>query len=210
VLAAGLASWLDPRLGLALTLAVPILPLGNVASALAGLYAIFAVGWLVLSWRDARHGLWFLCGPLLSMLGLLALVPIALSPVKGVARRAAQGAFAVLSTVLLAAVAGEPLPVAGGLADQLDVGPLDSVGSSATAIWTWLAHEPLVLAAATLIGAASALLPLVRTRWRFGIAGLGFAVTAASVLGGAGVGATIVVLLVWGGLALYSAAPRRA
>jgi hypothetical protein len=210
VLAAGLASWLDPRLGLALTLAVPILPLGNVASALAGLYAMFAIGWLVLSWRDARHGLWFLSGPLLSMLGLLALVPIALSPVRGVARRAAQGVLAVLSTVLLAAVAGEQLPVAGGLADRLDVGPLDSVGSSATAVWTWLAHEPLVLAAATLMGAASALLPLARTRWRYGIAGLGFAVTAASVLGGAGVAATVVVMLAWGGLALYSAAPRRA
>jgi hypothetical protein len=210
VLAAGLASWLDPRLGLALTLAVPILPLGNTASALAGLYAIFAAGWLVLSWRDARHGLWFLSGPLLSALGLLALVPIVLSPVRGVARRAAQGALAVLSTVLLAAVAGEQLPVAGGIAGPLAVGPLDSVGSSAAAIWSWLAHEPLVLAAATLMGAASALLPPLRSRWRFGIAALGLVVTAASVLGGAGIGATIVVLLVWGGLALYSAAPRSA
>jgi hypothetical protein len=210
VVVAGLASWLDPRLGLALTLAVPILPLGNITSALAGLYAIVAAGWLVLSWRDARHGLWFLSGPLLSALGLLALVPIALSPVKGVARRAAQGALAVLSTVLLAAAASEQLPIAGGIAEPLDVGPLDSIGSSAAAVWSWLAHEPLVLAAATLLGAASALLPLARNRWRFGIAGLGFVVTAASVLGGAGIGATIVVLLVWGGLAFHSAAPRRA
>jgi hypothetical protein len=210
VLAAGLASWLDPRVGLALTLAVPILPLGNVASALAGLYAIFAIGWLVLSWRDARHGLWFLSGPLLSMLGLLALVPIALSPVPGIARRAAQGALAVLSTVLLSAVAGKQLPVAGGLADRLDIGPLDSVGSSAAAIWTWLAQEPLVLVAAILMGAASALLPLARSRWRFGVAGLGFAVTAASVLGGAGIAATIVVMIAWGGFAVVSAAPRRA
>jgi hypothetical protein len=210
VLAAGLASWLDPRLGLALTLAVPILPLGNVAAALAAVYSMFAVGWLVLSWRDARHGLWFLSGPLLSALGLLALVPIALSPVKGVARRAAQGALAVLSTVLLAAVGGEQLPIAGGIAGPLDVGPLESVGSSAAAVWSWLAHEPLVLAAAALMGAASALVPLARNRRRYGIAGLGFVVTAASVLGGAGIGATIVVLIVWGGFALHSAAPRRA
>jgi hypothetical protein len=210
VLSAALASWLDPRLGLALTLAVPVLPLGNIAAALAGLYAIFAVGWLVLSWRDARHGLWFLSGPLLAAVGLLALLPIALSPVQGVARRAAQGALAVLSAVLLAAVAGEQLPVAGGVADGLDVGPLDSVGSSAAALWSWLAQEPLVLAAATLAGAASALLPVARKRWRFGIAGLGFVVTAASVLGGAAVGATIVVLIVWGAFAFVSAAPRRA
>jgi hypothetical protein len=210
VLATALASWVDPRLGLALALAAPILPLGNTALALAGLYAIFAAGWLVLSWRDARHGVWFLSGPLLAGLGLLALLPLALLPVKGIARRAAHGALAVLATVLLAAVGGEALPIAGGTAAPLGVGPLDSVGSAAAATWAWLAHEPLVLAAAILSAAASALLPSVRHRWRFGVAGVGFVVTAASVLGGAGVLSTIVVMLVWGGFAVVAAAPRRA
>ena len=64
VIATGLACWLDPRLGLALALAVPVLPLGNIAVAAATLYGLFAVGWLVVNWRDARHGLWFVAGPL--------------------------------------------------------------------------------------------------------------------------------------------------
>ncbi|HYI75797.1 MAG TPA: serine/threonine-protein kinase, partial [Gaiellaceae bacterium] len=105
VLATGAACWLDPRLGLALALAVPILPLGNVAAALAGVYAIFAVGWFAVHWRDARHGLWFMAGPLLGALGLLALVPLALVPVRNTARRAAHGVLSVLATVLLAATA---------------------------------------------------------------------------------------------------------
>jgi hypothetical protein len=210
VLVAGLASWLDPRLGLAVALATPILPLGNTAFALAGLYAIFAAGWLALSWRDARHGLWFLSGPILAAAGLLALVPLALLPVKGIVRRAAQGALALLSTVLLAAVGGDALPIAGGIAAPLGVGPLDSLGSAAAAVWAWLAHEPLVLVAAIVSAAAAALLPWARRRWRFGVAGVGFVVTAASVLGGAGVVATIVVMLVWGGFAVVAAAPRRA
>ena len=46
--------------------------------AAGGIYGIFAVGWLVLNWRDARHGLWFMGGPLLAVVGLLPLVPLAL------------------------------------------------------------------------------------------------------------------------------------
>ena len=210
VLATGLACWADPRLGLALALAVPILPLGNVAFALAGLYAIFAAGWLVASWRDARHGLWFMSGPVLATVGLLPLVPLALIPVRNTARRAAQGVLAVLSTVLLAAVANEQLPVAAGVTAPLDVGPLDSVGSAAGAVWTWLAHEPLVLAAAIVLGASAALLPWARRFSRGGVAGIAFVVTAASVLAGAGVASTIVVMLVWGGYALAAATARRA
>ena len=210
VIATGLACWLDPRLGLALALAVPIFPLGNVAVAVASVYAVFAVGWLALNWRDARHGLWFVAGPLLATVGLLPLVPLALIPVRNTARRAAHGVLAVLSTVLLAGVAGEQLPIAGGDAPALDVGPLDSVGSAATAVWSWLAHEPLVLVAAILVGAAAALVPWARRRAPLGVAAVGFAVTAASVLAGAGIASTIVVMLVWAGFGLVAAAPRRA
>jgi eukaryotic-like serine/threonine-protein kinase len=210
VLATGLACWADPRLGLAVALAVPILPLGNIAFALAGLYAIFATCWLVVSWRDARHGLWFMSGPILATVGLLPLVPLALIPVRSTVRRAAHGVLAVLSTVLLASVAGEQLPLAAGAASRLDVGPLDSIGSTATAVWAWLVHEPVVLAGAIVLGAAAALLPWARRYSRLGVAGLGFVVTAASVLAGAGVASTAVVLLVWGGYALAAAAPRRA
>ena len=210
VLATALASWLDPRLGLALALAVPIFPLGNVAVATAGLYGLFALGWLALNWRDARHGLWFVAGPLLAPLGLLPLVPLVLLPVTSTARRAAHGALAVLATVVLAAVAGDPLPIAGGAASPLGVDPLDSVGSAAAAVWAWLMHEPIVVAATVLIATSAALLPWARRLSRFGGAGIGFVVTAASVLAGAGAVSTIVVLLAWGSIAVAAAWPRRA
>jgi hypothetical protein len=210
VLATGLACWLDPRLGLAFALAVPIFPLGNVAVALAGLYGILAVGWLALNWRDARHGLWFASGPLLALVGLLPLVPLALIPVRNTARRAAHGAVAVLSAVLLAAVANDELPIAAGTGSALDVGPLDSVGAAAAAVWSWLAHEPLVLASAIVIGTAAAVLPWARRFSRVGVAGVGLVVVGASVLAGAGVATTIVVMLVWTGFSLFAAMPRRA
>jgi len=210
VIATGLACWLDPRLGLGLALAIPIFPLGNVAVAVAAVYAIFAVGWLAVNWRDARHGLWFVAGPALATVGLLPLVPLALVPVRNTARRAAHGVLAVLSTVLLAGVAGDQLPIAGGDPPTLDVGPLDSVGSAAAAVWSWLAHEPVVLAGAIFVGAAAALVPWARRRAPFGIAAIGFAVSAASVLAGAGIASTIAVMLAWAGFGLVAAAPRRA
>ena len=137
-------------------------------------------------------------------------MPLALIPVRNTARRAAHGVLAVLSTVLLAGVAGEQLPLAGGERTALDVGPLDSVGSAATAVWSWLAHEPRRARRRDLVGAAAALVPWARKRAPLGVAAIGFAVTAASVLAGAGVASTIVVMLVWAGFGLVAAAPRRA
>jgi hypothetical protein len=210
VVATGLACWLDPRLGLALALAIPIFPLGNVSAAAAVLFGLFAIAWLALNWRDSRHSLWFVLGPLAAAVGLLPLIPLVLLPIGNAARRAAHGVVAVLSTVLLAAVAGESLPVAGGGAASLEIGPLDSVASTASALCGWLAGEPLVVAAALVVGVAAALLPWARRHSRVGVAGIGFALTAASVLAGAGVASTIVVMLVWSGFALVAAAPRRA
>jgi eukaryotic-like serine/threonine-protein kinase len=198
VLLTGLASWLDPRLGLALALATPIFPLGNVAAAAAVLYGLFVVGWLALNWRDGRHGLWFMSGPLLAGVGLLPLVPLVLVPVTSTVRRAAHGALAVLSTALLAGTGA------------VDVGPLDSLESTAVGVWTWLGSEALVTTSAIVLGAAAAILPWARSRSRFGIAAVGFAVTAGSVLAGAGIASTIVVVLAWAAFAFAAAAPRRA
>ncbi len=116
----------------------------------------------------------------------------------------------MLSTVLLAGVSGSELPFAGGDAPRLDVGPLDSVSAAAASVWRWLAHEPVVLAAAIVVGAAAALVPWARRHPPLGIATLGFAVTATSVLAGAGIASTFVVMLVWAGFGLATAVPRRA
>src|SRR5205085_10973950 len=51
LVAAAAAAW-RPRLGLAVALAVPVLPLGNISLGLAILYAALAAGWLVLCCRE--------------------------------------------------------------------------------------------------------------------------------------------------------------
>jgi eukaryotic-like serine/threonine-protein kinase len=196
-LGTAIACWFDPRLGMAAALATPVFPLGNVSASAATLYGVFAIGWLALSWRDARHGLLFVSGPLLAGIGLLPLVPLVLQRARGNVRRAAQGALAVLSAALLAGVAGDGLPVAGEAAGTIGIDPLTPVSDAGFGVWSWLASHPATTAAAVLVAAATALVPLARRTSPFGVAAIGFAVTAASVVAGAGVASTFVVLLGW-------------
>ena len=76
-LLAGALTLVRPRLGLAFALAVPVLPLGNISSGLALVYAAVACAWLALSWRAPRQGLFFALGPLLAPLLALGLLPLA-------------------------------------------------------------------------------------------------------------------------------------
>src|SRR5581483_8164089 len=76
LLAASLTA-VRPRAGLALALAVPVLPLGNVSLGLAVLYGALALAWLVLCWPEPNGGLLFALGPLLAPLSAIALVPLA-------------------------------------------------------------------------------------------------------------------------------------
>jgi hypothetical protein len=198
-LGAGLACLLDPRAGLALALAAPIFPLGNVAAGAAVVYGVFALVWLVLVWRDPRHGLLFVCGPLLAILGLLPLAPLVLQRAHGTLRRAAQGALAVLSTALLATTSnGER---------ALGIGPLTTAGEAAHAAWSAVLGSTFLLLAVVGIAASSALLPAVRTRTPWAVGAIGFVLTAAAVVGGAGVASTFVVVAAWaiaGAFALFA------
>ena len=112
-LPAALAAWRMPRVGLAVALAAPLFPLGNVAEGAAVLYGLLALGWIAVSWRDARWGLLFLAGPLLAPLGLLALVPLVAQPARGTVRRAAQAVLATLAAAAVAGIAGDDLPLTG-------------------------------------------------------------------------------------------------
>jgi hypothetical protein len=197
VVVAAAASWVDPRAGLAVALAAPVFPIGNVAASAAILYGAFALAWLVLNWRDARHGLLFVAGPLLAAGGLLALAPLVVQRAQGTVRRAAHGAAAVLSAVLLTAVAGKSLPVGDGVAGALGIGPLTPVPGAASDVWSWLATHPVMLVAAALVAAASALLPWARRSTPFGVAAIGFVLVCSSVLAGASVASTVVVASVW-------------
>ena len=207
--AAGLASWVDPRAGLVIALATPVFPLGNVSAGAAVLYAGFALGWLVFTWRDARHGLLFVTGPLLAGVGLLPLVPLVLQRARGTARRAAHGALAVLSAALLAGATGDTAPVVGGHAGPIGIGPLTSVTEVALATTGALLGSFLLTVAAISAAVASAALPWARRRSPYGVAAIGFALTAASVVAGASAASTVLVALVWAGAGASAAAFRR-
>ena len=208
VLMAAVAGALKPRLGLAIALAAPVFPLGNLAQSAAVLYGIFAVSWLVLAWNDARRGLLFAVGPLLAPVGALALVPLAVQPARGAARKAAQAALAVLAAALVAGTAGHELPFAGATR-PLGIAPVDSLGQVAFAVRGALLATPVLLAAALALAAAAAALPYVRARSRYGLGALGLAVTVGSVVADPGWASIPLVVAVWGVAAVLAArAPR--
>ena len=193
-----------------MVLAVPVLPIGNVAESAAIVYGALAAGWLVLNWRDARHGLLFVVGPVLAAFGLLPLIPLAVQQADGRVRRAAHAAMAVLAAALLAGVAGHELPLTGETPGTLGIGPLTPVFDASNAIWSALAGHPLTTAAAILFALAAALLPWARRFSPAGVAVVGFVVTAASVAVGAGVTSTVAVVAVWAAAGFSAATFLRA
>jgi protein kinase-like protein len=205
VLAAALAGALRPRLGLAIALAAPIFPLGNEAESAALLYGAFAIGWLAFCWQDARRGLLFVAGPLLAPIGGLALVPLAVQPARGPMRKAAQAAIAVLAAALVAGTSGDGLALAGTATNDLGIGPADSIARVAGALRESLVSAPGVLASAIVLGAAAAAFPYVRGRFRYGVAGLGLALTIASLAAGVGIASTPLLIAVWGVAATLAA-----
>jgi hypothetical protein len=209
VLGAALAAWLDPRIGTAIALAAPIFPLGNHAESAALLYGGFSLGWLVLCWRDARWGLAFLSGALLAPLGLLALVPLAVQPARGVVRRGAQAGLAVLAAALVAGVSGDDVPFAGEPFEPLAITPLDSVGEVGLTLWESLTLHPVLLAGAAVATAAAVSLPWARRRSRYGVGVVGTTLLAGAIATSAGVAAALVIALVWALAAAVAAGARR-
>ncbi len=198
-----LTAFRAPRAGLALALAAPVFPLGNVSLGLALAYGAIALAWLALCWRDARAGLAFLAGPLLAPVGLLALVPVATAVSRGAARRAAQVVAAVSAATVTAGLRGWDLPFRQGAVPPLDLPGTDSPTAAAAvlidAIPAGLALEALALAALAVA------LPYARTPWR--IAGLGAGALAALLLAAPAAPALPLVAAVWltcAGLALKS------
>jgi hypothetical protein len=155
---------LRERLGLALALAVPILPLGNLSSGLAWAYAAFAAAWLALSWRDARSGLFFVVGAALAPLSLLGLLPLAAQAVRGRARRAAQTFAAVVFAAVVCGLRGIALPFTGAVAPPLGIAgethPLAAMGT----VWGAFTARPPLPAEGLALAAAAAALQLVRRR----------------------------------------------
>jgi hypothetical protein len=97
LLAAGTAAltFFTPRWGVALALALPIFPLGNVALALALLYGAAALVWFALHARDPGRALLPALGPLLGPLAL-GLVPVVFVRTRSATRRALGAAAALV------------------------------------------------------------------------------------------------------------------
>ena len=171
--AAALTTLRSPRLGLAIALFVPIFPLGNVAQAAAVVYAALAVGWLALCWRDARAGLLFMSGPVLAAIGAVALLPLAVQPARGQARRALQAAAGVFAAVAVAGLRGNPLPLTGVAVPSLGVDGSTSVSTVIRPVASILQANPGLIALAVVLAASAVLLPDARKRGLRGIAILG-------------------------------------
>jgi len=196
-LAAG-ATVLHPRIGLALALAVPVLPLGNLALGAALLYGLAALAAVLLSWREPRSGLLFSLGPLLAPISALGLLPLAGLAVKSPVRRAFQIAAAVLAAGLVAGVRGVPMPFDGsdpprGLGFSASGDPLDV----AAALWSALLSRPALAVEALVLAVVAVLLPWARERGPWAIALLGAAFLATALLLVPGVAAIPLVVAVW-------------
>jgi hypothetical protein len=154
-----------PRAGLVFTLATAFFPLANISLGLAIVYAVCALVWVALTWRDARTGLLLALGPLAAPLAALPLLPLAAQLVRGRARRGLHVAAAVLLAALVAGLDGARLPF-DRATPPLGLG-LDGSrrpAAVASALWGQLTAHPVIAAEALVLAAAAVLLPLARGR----------------------------------------------
>jgi len=162
------------RAGIALALAVPVLPLGNISLGLALLYGALAAGWLLVTWREPRAGLLFVLGPLLAPIAALGLLPLATARVRAAPLRALTVVLGVLTAALAAGIrhvalplVGGPAPLGLGLAGARD--PFDVAGSLARAAGA----QPSLLVEACALALVAVALPQAQARGRWAAAALG-------------------------------------
>jgi hypothetical protein len=195
---AGAAALIRPRAGLAVALAVPVLPLGNVSLALGIVYSLAAAGWLALFTREPRAGLLAALGPLLAPLAALGLLPLALARVRSPLRRAGAAAGGVLLAALVAGLRGAPLPLTGDAPPgTLGIAGSESPAGVAAALADALAAHPELACEAVALAAAAAALPYVRVRGPWAVAVFGAAFLAATLLPAPGIPAAPLVLAIW-------------
>ena len=180
---------LSPTTGLALALAVPILPLGNASLGLALVYSAIATLWLGLFWRDPRSSFLFLVGPAFAPFQALALIPVSVLDARGPVRRGALAAAAALGAAAVVGIrTGESLDLHATSSPRETLGTLPSYLSANPQIWI----TALVLTCAALAA------PLARSRGLWGVAVWGAAFLAAALIAPNGaVGAFPLVVWVW-------------
>jgi hypothetical protein len=174
----GMLAYLRPRWGLAVALATPILPLGNIALALAVLYAAAALVWFVLHVREPDRALFVVLGvapPVLPLAYRDARWPL----VRGIG---AAGAV-LLGHAFFALRAG---PVGLGLPESRD--PLAAADALAHAL------PPSTAVLALVLGLAAVALPYMARRGIWWLAGWGALLVSAALLP---VDATALVVAAW-------------
>jgi hypothetical protein len=195
---AGALMLVRPRVGLAFALAVPVLPLGNVSSGLALVYAATAFAWLALSWRSPRHGLFLALGPLFAPLLALGLLPVAAQGIRNPARRAIQVAAAVVLAAVVAGLRHAALPFTGATPPKgLGIAGSSDALAVAEALGRALIDHPALLLEALVLAAAAVAIPHVRGRGLWWIAGFGAALIAAALVPAPAVAAVPLVLAAW-------------
>jgi hypothetical protein len=202
--AAGLAvlcaavSYLRPRVGLTLALAVPILPLGNLALGVALLYALAAVALLALSWGEPESGLLVALGPVLAPVAGLGLLPLLSLGVRSATRRGFQVAAAVLVAGIVAGIRHVPLPFDGSAAPHaLGLEGSRSLPDTTSVLWHALLSRPALGVEAVVLAFAAVLLPKARERGLWAVSALGAALLAATLLPVPDVAAIPLVVSVW-------------
>ena len=170
--AAALVTLRSPRAGLAVALAVPLLPLGNVSLGLALAYVLVAAGWFALTARDAAHGLVFALGPLLAPVGALAILPVLAARARGTVRRSAIAAVGVLATA----------PVVHDL-DTDALAGIERPDDAARTVVDLIAANPVIPWEAAVFAVAAATVPLALARDAWGLSLWGSAFMTAAVVG---------------------------
>ena len=160
-----------PSAGLAFALAVPILPLGNIALGLALVYAAFAAVWFLLFASESRLGLLFLLGPALAPAQALVLIPAILRNIGGPVRRALVAAAAVPAAAVVAGLTRNPLPFTGEDAPRsLHIAASRDAGEAWSALIGALTARPALWIEAAVLVAAAIAAPYA-ARW--GLRGVG-------------------------------------
>jgi hypothetical protein len=191
-----------PRAGLALALAVPVLPLGNVSLGLAVVYAAVALAWLAVFARDPVNALLFAAAPLLAVVGALGLAPVLAQRAHGPLRAALLAGGGVFAAAVAASLANGRIPLVGIPDAGVDFAATASPGDAARAIAGALAANPGLAILAGVFALAAPTVALAYRRGPWGVAGWGSAVLAGALLaapavGGGSVGAVALAPGIW-------------
>ena len=196
-LVAGLLGLIAPTGALAFALAVPILPLGNISLAAGLVWAAIAVVWLVVFRKRPADGLLLALAPALGALSLLGLAPLAVAHVKSLPHRVLLGGGIVLLGGLAAGLEGRALPFGASAPGLLGIAGSEHPAAVVRALLLALQHRPELVIEAGVLAAGAALLPLVRSRSLWWIAGFGVLLVSLTVVPVSGMAAVPLVVSAW-------------